>query len=259
VETDASDFALGMILSQEVPATEGGSLHAVAFHSRKFKPAEINYDIHDKAMLAIVVVFKAWEHMLKSTASEITVFTDYKNLEYFATTKVLTKRQARWAEHLAEYNFKVVYRPGNKNAKADMLSRRWDYAPLEGSEATQMSFFILGQLVLDMAVVAGARVVHLGDTFSEELLKSADDDAQWQATRQAVLGESPNFAKQFEVHGEFLLFENRWVVPNDSELRLAILVENHDSMVAGHFGQHTTCERMTQNFYWSKMKDDVRD
>jgi hypothetical protein len=34
VETDASNFALGAILSQEVPATEGGSLHPVAFHSR---------------------------------------------------------------------------------------------------------------------------------------------------------------------------------------------------------------------------------
>jgi hypothetical protein len=139
VETGASDFALGAILSQEVPATDGGRLHPAAFHSRKFKPAEINYDIHDKEMLAIVVAFKEWEHMLKSTASEITVFTDYKNLEYFATTKLLTRRQARWAEHLAEYDFKVVYRPGNENAKADMLSRRWDYAPLEGSEAPQIS------------------------------------------------------------------------------------------------------------------------
>jgi hypothetical protein len=98
--------------------------------------------------------------MLKSTASKITVFTDHKNLEYFATTKVLTRRQARWAEHLEGYNFKVLYRPGNKNAKADMLSRRWDYAPLVGSEAPQISFFRPGQLVLDTAVVAGARVVH---------------------------------------------------------------------------------------------------
>jgi hypothetical protein len=78
VETDASDFALGAILSQEVPATEGGSLHPVVFHSRKFKPAEINYDIHDTEMLAIVVAFRVWEHMLRSTASEITVFTDHK-------------------------------------------------------------------------------------------------------------------------------------------------------------------------------------
>jgi hypothetical protein len=127
-------------------------------------------------MLAIVVAFKEWEHMLKFTACEITVFTDHKNLEYFATTKVLTTRQARWAEHLAEYNFKDAYRPGNKIAKADMLSKRWDHVPLEGSEARQMSSFEPGQLVLDTAVVAGAGLLHLGDTFSERLLKAAEVD-----------------------------------------------------------------------------------
>jgi hypothetical protein len=135
-----------------------------------------------------------------------------------------------------------------------MLSRRWDCAPLEGSEAPQMSFFKPGQLVLDTAVVAGARVVHLGDTFSETLLKAAEADAQWQATRQAVLEESPNVAKQFEVHGEFLLFENCCVIPNNLEIRLAILAENHNSKVAGHFERHKTYERMTQNLYWSKWK-----
>jgi hypothetical protein len=256
VETDASDFALGAILSQEVPE---GQLHPVAFHSRKFKPAEINYDIHDKEMLAIVVAFKEWEHMLKSTDTEITVFTDHKNLEYFASTKVLTRRQARWAEHLAEFNFKVVYRPGNKNAKADMLSRRWDYAPKEGSEAPKMSFFKPGQLVLDRATVASSKVVHISDTFTERLLKAAEADEDWQTTKKAVLEQSPNVAQQFEVHGELLMYENRWVIPNNMELKLAILQEEHDSKVAGHFGQYKTYERITQNFFWSKMEDEIRD
>jgi hypothetical protein len=40
-------------------------------------------------------------------------------------------------------------------------------------------------------------------------LKAAEAYAEWQATRQVVLEESPDVAKQFEVHGEFLLFENR--------------------------------------------------
>jgi hypothetical protein len=121
VETDASDFALGAVLSQ-IQQTK--RLHPVAYQSRKFKPAEINYDVHDKEMLAIVMAFKEWEHMLKSVAGEIPVYTDHKNLEYFATSKVLTRHQARWSEHLAEFNFKVIYRPGEKNTKADVLSRR---------------------------------------------------------------------------------------------------------------------------------------
>jgi hypothetical protein len=50
-----------------------------------------------------------------------------------------------------------------------------------------------------------------------------------------------------------------WVVPNDSEIWLAILAENYTSKVAGHFGQHKTYERMTPNYYWSKREDDVRD
>jgi hypothetical protein len=259
VETDASDFALGAILSQEVTKEDGSGLHPVAFHSRKFKPAEINYDIHDKELLAIVVAFKEWEHMLKSTESEITVFTDHKNLEYFATTKVLTRRQARWAEHLAEYDFKVVYRPGSKNVKADMLSRHWDNAPKEGSEAPQMSFFRPGQLVINTAIVSGVRVVSLKGTFIERLKKAAQVDKDWQATKRAVLNQDPKVAPQFEVHGELLLYENRWVIPNDPDMRLAILEENHDSKVAGHFGQHKTYEKMTQNFFWSKMENDVRD
>jgi hypothetical protein len=45
VETDALDFALGATLSQR---GEDNRLHPVAFHSRKFSPAEINYEIHDK-------------------------------------------------------------------------------------------------------------------------------------------------------------------------------------------------------------------
>jgi hypothetical protein len=92
VETDASDFALGGTLSQP---TEDKKLHPNAFHSRKFSPAEINYEIHNKELLAIVDCFKAWRRYLEGSLHTVQVFTDYKNLEYFITTKVLNRRQAR--------------------------------------------------------------------------------------------------------------------------------------------------------------------
>jgi len=57
---------------------------------------------------------------------EIVGFTDYKNLVYINTTKLLNWRQARWAEILSKINFKIVYRPGEKNGKADALSCRVD-------------------------------------------------------------------------------------------------------------------------------------
>ena len=55
VEADASDFALGCVLSQ--PSADG-HLHPLCFYNRKFTPAELNYPIYDKELLAVVVAFK---------------------------------------------------------------------------------------------------------------------------------------------------------------------------------------------------------
>lgn len=110
VETDASDFALGCVLSQ----FKDKRLHPVAFHSRNLSDAVRNYEIHDKELLAILQDFKEWPHYLVGTKDPITVYTDHQNLSNFLTTKVWNQRQIRWAEQLANYNFKIVYRPGQK-------------------------------------------------------------------------------------------------------------------------------------------------
>lgn len=90
-------------------------------------PTELNYEIHDKELLAIITAFKEWRHYLKGANYEITVYSDHKNLGYFTTTKILNRRQVRWAEQLAPFYFKIHYRRGNENGKADALSRRTDY------------------------------------------------------------------------------------------------------------------------------------
>ena len=136
----------------------------MAYHSRKFKLAEINYDVHDKEMSAIVaalkewehIALKEWEHMLISYKEEFTVYTDHKNLECFATMKVLSSRQARWAEFLSEFWFEIVCRPGHLNMKADVLSRCRDYVDEEGTEAyeaTPRSLLKRGQLAESSASV----------------------------------------------------------------------------------------------------------
>jgi hypothetical protein len=57
----------------------------------------------------------------------VQVYTDYKNLIYFTTTKKLNQQQVRWSETLARYNFQIAYRKGTENARADALSRRSDF------------------------------------------------------------------------------------------------------------------------------------
>jgi len=92
VETDASDYALTTILSI---VNEENKVHLVAFHSHTFTIAELNYNTYNKELLAIFEAFKIWQHHLEGLVYPIDVVTDYKNLEYFSTTKVLTQRQVQ--------------------------------------------------------------------------------------------------------------------------------------------------------------------
>jgi hypothetical protein len=84
---------------------------------------ELNYDIQDKEMLAIVLTFNKWKRYLEGAEYSILVFSDHKNLEYFTTIKVLNCCQAKSAQELADYECKIVYHSGNLNSKLDALSR----------------------------------------------------------------------------------------------------------------------------------------
>ena len=142
IETDVSDFAIGAVLSQW---DDEGRLHPVAFHSRKFQPVEINYKIHDKELLAIVDAFKHWRRYCEGNAHQIQVFSDHQNLEYFITTKVLNRRQARWAQEAAGIDFWIYYWPGTQNGKPDALSRCSEYRPEKGGIENQPITTVLGK------------------------------------------------------------------------------------------------------------------
>jgi hypothetical protein len=58
-------------------------------------PAEYNYGIYNKEMLAIVRSLDQWQSALENTAKKIQIFINYKALKYFITTKQLTEQQAR--------------------------------------------------------------------------------------------------------------------------------------------------------------------
>src|SRR5258708_35949597 len=88
--------------------------------------AEWNYDTHDKELLAIHKAFKSWHHYLEGLAKTIDMVTDHKNLEYFTTTKKLTRWQARWSEFLLQFNLSIRFHPGRLGTKPDALTWRLD-------------------------------------------------------------------------------------------------------------------------------------
>jgi hypothetical protein len=94
VETDASDYISTGVLSQY---DDDNVLNPMAYFSKKHSPAECNYEMYDKELMAIIRAFEEWRPELQSVINPIRVLSNYKNLEYFMTTKLLNRRQACWS------------------------------------------------------------------------------------------------------------------------------------------------------------------
>ena len=86
--TDASDYVLGAILKQPDALNRW---HPVAFYSKLMIDAELNYDIHDKELLAIVKSLEHWRHYLEGHPQIFEISTDHNNLTYFHTKQKLSR------------------------------------------------------------------------------------------------------------------------------------------------------------------------
>ncbi|KAK2917253.1 hypothetical protein Q8A73_003999 [Channa argus] len=121
VEVDASEVGVGAVLSQR---SEGDQkLRPCAFFSRQLSPAERNYSVGDRELLAIKLALEEWRHWLEGVPQPFIIWTDHKNLAHLRTAKRLNSRQARWSLFFDRFNFSLTYRPGSKNIKPDALSR----------------------------------------------------------------------------------------------------------------------------------------
>ena len=118
VEIDASGHAIGGVLSQE----QEGKWKPITFLSQTMQPAERNYEIYNKELLAIREALAKWRQYLLDAAEPFEVWTDHKNLKYFREPHKLNKQQARWYLKLQDYNFTLKHILGKTNTKADILS-----------------------------------------------------------------------------------------------------------------------------------------
>jgi hypothetical protein len=266
VETDASDYAVAAILSHLLPS---GELKPVAFLSRSLQQAELNYDTHDKELLAIFEAFSDWRHYLEGSEEPIDVVTDHKNLEYFSTTKVLTRRQARWSEYLSRFNLLIRFRPGKQGGKPDALTRRHDvylkrgdsgyaganpqnFKPMFSSEQLRSS------LRATYAEEVFLRAGSIADiTQTRQLIRDSYIDDEVAQRIRSNLGTDQAIGWSTSDDG-FLLYRNRVYVPPTGDIRLRILRERHDHQLAGHPGQNKTTKSIANEYYWPDLRQSVR-
>ena len=263
VETDASDYALAAIISTYVD----GDIHPIAFHSRTFTSTELNYDVHDKELLAIFEAFQKWRHYLEGTPNPVDVVTDHKNLEYFTTTKLLTRRQARWSEFLSQFNLVIRFRPGKLGTKPDALTRRWDVYLKEGGSGYASvnpqncrPVFTQEQLVSSLRATYLAPLTLRAATIVDTQLLLDDIKSALPSDPLAVKHMTPEpLDPRWTIDNGFLKHDGRIYVPDSNNLRLRVLQSKHDHLLAGHFGQNKTLELIRRDFSWPNLRTFVAD
>jgi len=100
-----------------------GEWKPCAFLSQSLNPAERNYNIYDRELLAVIQALKEWRHYLHGSPYPVKVQTDHKNLTYFKQPQNLNRRQARWLLDLSDFDLELHHVPGKDLGAPDALSR----------------------------------------------------------------------------------------------------------------------------------------
>ncbi|KAG0158110.1 hypothetical protein PDIDSM_5623 [Penicillium digitatum] len=231
----------------------------------------------------------AWRPELEGTPSPVKVITDHRNLEYFTTTKLLNRRQARWSEFLSRFNFKITYRPGKQGAKPDALTRRKPTDKRHNTTEKRSHYNTPPELpdlpeeppataevpptitvppdIADPPITAApeTRVRFIENnlpeppsTIKDLLLEAYNQDKVVQSILEAL---DKNASRHPEItladcerRGNYLYYRNRLYVPDNDELKAEILRLCHDKPTVGHPGRSKTYELLVYQYVsdWTK-------
>lgn len=221
---DASDVGVGSVLFQESDGVE----HPIAYFSKSLNKSQRNYTTTEKELLSIVLSIERFRPYIEGT--EFTVITDHSSLQWLNSMKNPSPRIARWIIKLSCHKFKIVHRSGSLNTVADSLSRITETA------------------VLDL------------NTLKPDL---------WYRNMCDRVEKNPESFPDFRVSGNILykhimsrskLSDNspEWKIVVPTGNRLELLNKFHDDALAGHFGIFKTLSRLSQLYYWPKMRNSVK-
>lgn len=132
LETDASDYAVGAILS----VRRGDQNLPVEFASHVLSEVQRRWPTREKEAYAIVWALSKFDYYLRGRRAM--VFTDHKSLEWLYQTK--KGKISRWAALISEYTLDIVHRPGKEMTHVDALSRLVDNEFIEDRMTCRAAF-----------------------------------------------------------------------------------------------------------------------
>jgi hypothetical protein len=237
IETDASDFGIGAVLSQTDSA---GRWHPVAFESKKLSSAERNYPAQERELLAILHALRTWRCFIDGRQYE--VYTDHNPLQYLRSKKDPAPRLVRWLNELELCDPTIKYKPGKENTIPDKLSRRQDLHDLSQSPPMDEDYLYL----LDSSENLDWPLCYLkpSETYPANLRELLERDRD-----------------KFVIRGDTVL---RRVIIDDEALevpylewtkRADVIEEFHTGF--GHQKGQTMQDMLRKRFWWPTMHKDI--
>jgi hypothetical protein len=161
---------------------------------------------------------------------------------------------------LSQFNFKIVYHPGEKNVKADGLSLQVD-PELEGEgekqDLTIRMFkpeqFQLGEneealLTRHIMAVKASQVEE--SSRLKEILEVGLHDQNWLGIRnQLKIGQDYPVLQHYGIEDEMVTYERRICILDSNAVQLKVAHQCYNVKVAGHFGRDKTVDLMKRNYY----------
>ena len=292
VDTDASDYGIGGVLSQSIEGTE----HVIAYYSKSLSPAQQKYCTTRRELLAVVATLDHFEGYV--WGPKFLVRTDHAALVWLTNLKNIQGMLARWLAKLQQFNFDIVHRPGAQHGNADGLSRcpqceRGSCAPTTNTHQTdpdQPYAYSCGGSSLDselMPLESGetcvAAIMTAQSENSKLIIAAQRIDKEISIVREWLLtGKFPTCKQDFApasyelkaywigrkslyLDTENILWRNRSAIGSRAQLvvpmslRDTVFNDSHHTTYGGHFGMTHTHSKIQLHYFWPGMSDFIRD
>ena len=231
VDTDASAYGIGAVLSQE----REGEERPIYFYSRLLKDAETRYSATEREGLALVVGLKKFRVYV--LGRKVIARTDHAALSHMMRKTDLTGRIARWKLILSEYDVHYVTRPGERHRNADGLSRLVDEdstpRPVNKEEDCDECPALVAEDV--------AAAFQACPEYAEALSTAHEPDSRYR------WGEKNLFYEDLDGRRKICLLPH--------QVR-AVISEEH---CLGHFSAEITLQRIRHRYWFPKMRKQVQD
>ena len=246
LQHNASGFAIAGIRN---PSNVCGVLRPVNVYSTKCSSAAQIYDNYDRELSAIVDTLKQWRHYLEGTNDKVSIWCDHQDLDYFQTSKVLSRWQARGAETLSADDFVIElldpsYNPADSPSRWPHYNGAYQWPVAQPFQTVSVEPYD----VLMRAII----VPHAFEPLVVEVLAKLVDHRIIDHTDTATE------MSQWKVDSGVLTYKGRIYVPAINSLHGKVINLLHDNPESSHFGSLMNTDLVSGNFYWPPMHSLVR-